>query len=353
MNAKDIKLKKLVKILLITAAVSLVLLGIVVPVFNIPAYFRGEQLAFGVISSKTFEVNISKTFAIDGLSTIEADMYFSDILVETNKNDKISLSYTGSFVGEEMIDEPYLLISESSDGLQIKSAFRSGFNTGNSTLILKLSIPENKLKDLKLGTSSGKITVSGSPSENLVLDASSGKISLDGFRGIRLSTDSSSGNHEIFNIEVDDLNMSSTSGDITVHSGTLVQSRIKASSGDVSLEKTSSADLKIDLTSGRANLEKYSGNLDFSSSSGSLTASFESVDNELRVNSTSGDITLFLNSDAGFILDAETSSGDIDIDFPVTMEGKFDKDNFQGSVADGRGLVSIDTSSGDITINKK
>lgn len=334
MNAKNIKLNKLVKILSIMAAVSIVLLGIVVPVFDIPAYFRGEQLAFGVISPKTFDVNMSETFAINDLSSLEVDMYFSDIFVETNKNDKITLSYTGSIVSGEMIDEPHLLISESSDGLQIKSAFRSGLNTGNSTLILKLSIPENKLKDLKLETSSGYISVSGSPSENMILDTSSGKISLDGFRAKRLSTDSSSGNHEISNIEVETLNMSS-------------------SSGNISVKKTSSTKLKMNLTSGRAKLESYSGNLDFSSSSGSLMASFESVDNEVRTKSTSGDITLFFDSDAGFILDAETSSGDIDIDFPVTMEGNFDKDNFQGSVADGRGLVSIHTSSGDITINKK
>jgi Toastrack DUF4097 len=353
MNVKDIKLKKLVKIFSIMAAVSLVLLGIVVLVFDIPAYFRGEQLAYGVKSGKTIDVNMSETFDIDGISSIEADMYFSDILVETNSSDKITLSYVGSFVSGEMIDKPHLLISESSDGLQIKSAFRSGFNTGNSTLVLKLSIPEKLLKELQLGTSSGDIILSGSPSENLILDTASGKISLDGYRGKQLSTDSSSGDHEIFNIEVDALNISSTSGDVTVHSGKLVQSIINTSSGDVTLEKTSSANLKIDLTSGRAKLEKYSGNLDFSSSSGSLMASFESVGNEIRANSSSGDITLIFDADDGFTLNADTSSGDIDIEFPVTMTGNFDKDQFQGSVADGGGRVSIDTSSGDITIKKK
>ncbi len=353
MKLKDIKLKKLVKILIITAAISIMLLGLVVWLFNIPAYIRGEKGPYTLTPENSISVNVNKTYEIEDITSIDADLQFSDIDVVVTDGDKVSFVYSGLVSSKPEFKEPYLVFNKTMGKLQIKTTFKTGYSIGNSTVILKLSIPRNRLKELQLSTSSGDVTVFGSVASELVINTSSGKIAVDGFSGEGVSTDSSSGSHDLINLDVKYLGVSSSSGKVSIDESQSIKSIVDTSSGDVLIGQFFSSNSTIDTTSGQVNIDDYSGNLNFSSSSGTLYVSFGEEGDEIIADTSSGDVHMFFGSDSGFKIESETSSGSFDINFPLTLDGDYNKDNIHGLVGDGIGLVKINTSSGDITIKER
>jgi DUF4097 and DUF4098 domain-containing protein YvlB len=64
----------------------------------------------------------------------------------------------------------------------------------------------------------------------------------------------------------------------------------------------------------------------------------------------SGSITVRLPGDAAFALDAESRSGGITVDHPLTVQGKISKRHIRGEVRGGGPLLRIDTGSGSIRV---
>jgi DUF4097 and DUF4098 domain-containing protein YvlB len=69
-----------------------------------------------------------------------------------------------------------------------------------------------------------------------------------------------------------------------------------------------------------------------------------------KLETGSGDISLQLGSSAHFNLDAETGSGSVKTDLPLTMRGSMDKHHIVGTVNGGGPTIKAQTGSGDIHI---
>jgi Toastrack DUF4097 len=353
MKLKDIKLKKLIEILIITAAVSIMLLGLVIWIFNIPAYLRGEKGPHAMTPENSVTVNLNKTYEIENITSIDADLGFSDIDVIVNDGDTVSFVYSGSLISNPEFKEPFLIFRESMGRLTIETTFTGNYNISNSTVVLKLSIPADKLKELKLRASSGDITVFGDAAEKLIIDTSSGEIAVNGLSGESLTADSSSGDQNFINLELKSLDVSSSSGDISLNNSTAAKAYYSTSSGEIIADEFNSEACRVETTSGNVQMDNYSGNLNFSSSSGLLDVIFGEEGDEIIADTSSGDVMMTFAENAGFNIRMETSSGDFNIDFPLTLEGDYNDDSINGRIGDGEGLVRISTSSGDITIKSK
>ena len=69
----------------------------------------------------------------------------------------------------------------------------------------------------------------------------------------------------------------------------------------------------------------------------------------------SGTVHLNLPASVGAVFSVETFSGDIDSDFPVTMQpgqGRTSQDRFEFTIGDGKARISAETFSGKIIINR-
>jgi DUF4097 and DUF4098 domain-containing protein YvlB len=69
------------------------------------------------------------------------------------------------------------------------------------------------------------------------------------------------------------------------------------------------------------------------------------------LHSGSGTIRIDLPENAAFNIDASTSSGSIDVDHPVTVQGRISKRWLKGSVRGGGPRVTVETGSGSIHVN--
>jgi hypothetical protein len=113
------------------------------------------------------------------------------------------------------------------------------------------------------------------------------------------------------------------------------------SAGDV-VAGTGSGDIKLENVQGAVKAETGSGSLEIS---GQPTAPW-------KLETGSGEISLRLGNNARFTLDAETGSGSVKSDPPLTMttHGSIDKHHVSGTVNGGGPTIKAETGSGDIHI---
>ena len=81
-------------------------------IFNIPAYIRGEKGPNGLTSENSTSINMNKTYEIDDITSIDANLQFSDIDVLVTDGDTISFVYSGSISSKPEFKEPYLVFNE-------------------------------------------------------------------------------------------------------------------------------------------------------------------------------------------------------------------------------------------------
>ena len=196
-------------------------------------------------------------------------------------------------------------------------------------------------------TGSGSVQIAG-VSGNVEAHSGSGSVtSKDLGSGFRASTGSGS-------ITVDGVNGafhgSSGSGSIRATGiGSAITAR--TSSGSIDIAQTGSGRVEASSSSGSVRLRGVRGGLDASTSSGGLTIHGE-LAGDWRISASSGSVNINLPQNQGFELDANSSSGSIDVDFPVTVTGKVGRRTLRGTAQGGGPLLHVRTSSGGISILK-
>ena len=121
-------------------------------------------------------------------------------------------------------------------------------------------------------------------------------------------------------------------------------------SGSIYLRQTAPGDVHVDTGSGSTELVGVAGAVEADSGSGRIAV--QGVQQgRWKLDSGSGSISVDLPDDAAFRLDAESNSGSIVVDHPLTLQGKVSKKHVQGEVRGGGPLLRIDTGSGQIRVH--
>jgi DUF4097 and DUF4098 domain-containing protein YvlB len=197
---------------------------------------------------------------------------------------------------------------------------------------------------------------------HLSTETGSGDQHVDGIQaGLRAQT--GSGNLTLANLSGEvrgesgsgDIDISNSNGRVYVStgSGNIRTSRIAGAfigtsgSGDIHLDETAAGEVKLETGSGNVVAKGVNGPLSASTGSGDVDVSGDQR-GEWALTAGSGNVRVHFNGEPSFDLDAETSSGSIDANFPITMQGNFRKNRLQGKVRNGGNLVRVRTGSGDI-----
>jgi hypothetical protein len=123
----------------------------------------------------------------------------------------------------------------------------------------------------------------------------------------------------------------------------------KTGSGGIEITQTGRGDVAVSSSSGTVRVRGVRGGVDASTSSGGLHIAGEMAA-DWRLSASSGHVTVDLPRDQRFDLDANSTSGRIDLDFPVTVTGRVERRSIRGPVGGGGPLLRVRTSSGGISI---
>lgn len=179
----------------------------------------------------------------------------------------------------------------------------------------------------------------------LVAESGSGDLQLSNLNGtVRAHTGSGS-------VRADRLGAGSR---LETGSGTIEATNLQGSttlqtgSGDLHAQLSSPGDVIASTGSGSISLTNVQGAVKAETGSGSLEINGQPT-SPWKLQTGSGDITLRIGN-AHFTLDAETGSGSVKSDLPLTMRGAMDKHHVSGTVNGGGPIIKAQTGSGDIHI---
>jgi DUF4097 and DUF4098 domain-containing protein YvlB len=195
-------------------------------------------------------------------------------------------------------------------------------------------------------------------------ESGSGDQSVDGISG-PADASSGSGNARLSNIG-GETRVHTGSGDIELNAihgparAAAGSGRIRAigiaggltassGSGSVKLEQTAAGDVEIGTGSGDVEIKGAKGAVKVQTGSGSITAQGEPA-GDWRLHTGSGNVSVELPQQASFNLVARTSSGSIDSNREIAVQGKLSPRELQGKVGGGGPTVDLSTSSGSIQI---
>jgi hypothetical protein len=120
-------------------------------------------------------------------------------------------------------------------------------------------------------------------------------------------------------------------------------------SGRITMSQTAPGDVRVSTGSGGSELTGVVGAVRASAGSGRITVEGR-MTGDWDLHTGSGGIRVALPADAAFDIDAESNSGGLDIEHPVTVQGRISKRRITGEVRGGGPLLKIDTGSGGVSV---
>lgn len=212
---------------------------------------------------------------------------------------------------------------------------------------LRITVPSGKRVAVYLAV--GKVSVTNVDGD-LWVDAASAPVTTSGTRG-ELNVDVGSGTVKVTQAR-GELSVDTGSGSVSVSDIRGEKLSIDTGSGDVNASDIRSNDLSIDTGSGDIEVTGLvAPQLSLETGSGSVTADVQGEIWNVNVETGSGDVALKLPPTLGADVDIETSSGDIETDFSVSVT-RHARDHLTGRIGDGRGKIAVETGSGGIKLIK-
>jgi hypothetical protein len=275
---------------------------------------------------------------------LELDLGAGDVEIRTAAGPDVQVELTqyGIWQGDP------LATSQLGDRVLIRNEARSrafGLCFGRCGQSYAITAPADV--HLLVHTSSGDISIAGATGE-VVLASSSGDVTANDIaNGIVIT--SSSGDVKLNRIG-GRLEVQTSSGEVQLDQGQVVDANVHTSSGDIELEgvagalmlASSSGELTVrNAQNGRLNLQTGSGEIDYT---GDLAG-------DSTITTSSGDVELHLPADSSFVLEASTSSGDLESEFEL-RDRQQSEQALSGSAGAGGAVLKIATGSGSVSIER-
>lgn len=309
----NFNIKKVIKI-----AVLLVVISIGLSLISAKIHGTSIFEAYEASSTLNGKGNIDeiKEFNINSISKVFVDTVSSDVNIILSKDNTIKVHFHGT--ASEMSSAPKLETSLSGDKLEISIKYpkqiMSMFNFSLDTK-LDVYIPEKYKKSMSIETVSGEVIIDKFEAENFKVHT--------------------------------------TSGDVDINSIVANITDFNSVSGSINLKELSAKSNGFYTTSGDIKIEAITGDIKADTVSGSIIALYKEFNNDIDVETVSGDVDLSLPQASEFKVDFSTTSGELDNDFPIVITGKVDKRDVKGTVGNGKRTIKIETVSGDAAINRK
>jgi hypothetical protein len=232
---------------------------------------------------------------------------------------------------------------ESSSGRRVRISDAGGGLVASADLRIRVPVGRSVAVYLAVG----EVTVSNVDGE-LILDTGSAPIRTSGTRG-SLEIDVGSGRVQVTEAE-GDVSIDTGSGSVTVTGVRGDALQIDTGSGSVTASGVSVDDLSVDTGSGGIEVTSTSARqILIDTGSGSVKLTLTANPDDVTIDTGSGSVTVTVPASFGAEVDLETSSGGIELDFPVTTN-RIERDHLQGVIGSGNGRLTIDTGSGSIRI---
>ncbi len=276
---------------------------------------------------KEFDVNPG------GLLTLDSDR--GSVLVETNANNKVSVRVTlkadtrDKDRAKEIFEDFDIDFDQDGDNITIEADYKRGsnfrgWNKNNIHVEFLISVPEKY--NLDIVTGGGSITVDNLEGD-IEASTSGGSLNFEQIKG-SVHGRTSGGS----------INLKKCEGFADV----------KTSGGSINIGHVK-GDVDARTSGGSIDVNEVLGMIDASTSGGSVTAHITGQPtDDCRLTTSGGSVNVYMNEEVNVTLDAKTSAGYVETDFPITVKGKLKKSMLRGEINGGGPELYLRTSGGNI-----
>jgi DUF4097 and DUF4098 domain-containing protein YvlB len=185
-------------------------------------------------------------------------------------------------------------------------------------------------------TASGSVTCENLRNGSVNMDSSSGSVRLSNAAGITsCEMHTSSGRAAAEWVQAQDIRIGSTSGSVELRDARAQSIDMRGASGRVEGR---------DLTCSRLNAESASGGVSIEFSPAAP------ADVTATIGSISGGVSVVAPRNFAGRIEMSTTSGSVQSDLPVTVQGKMSNKHLSGTVGSGSGSLTLRTTSGSVNV---
>jgi hypothetical protein len=288
------------------------------------------------VASASVQGTFQRTYQVTGSVDLEVLTHSGDIIVRGGPAGTVSVSgkiHVGNYFFDLGISGRRADVQELEKNPPIRQTGNSiridYVNMRNISIDYEITVPQDTRVRTRTGSGDQTLeTLTGT----FDLESGSGDMRLRDLNGeVHLHTGSG------------DVEGRNVSGAITARAG----------SGDINIEQSAKGDVDVQTGSGNIELRGLEGGLHAEAGSGDLSVEAARVA-PWQIRTGSGNVRVHLPSDAAFNLEANTSSGSVIVDQPVTMtvQGRVQESRkaINGTVRGGGPLLAVHTGSGDVHI---
>lgn len=250
---------------------------------------------FGSSNMTSTTIDNERFASIDGIDNVTISSSFIDIKVTAEDRDDVRVNYSGTIISNVI---PTLEIERKSNSLNIKleTGKTNNYSVTNSDVVLEVLVPKSYNKSINILNSSGNISIKSIVGSNLNASTSSGSIN---FKDIKANL------------------------------------------------------LKLSTSSGSVKIEDSIGEIQVSTSSGSVVLDIdeEENNNDITVSTSSGSVNIELPDNASYKIKGSSSSGRYTASKNMLVEEN-EKGNFKSTIGAGKSSIKINTSSGSVRFSE-
>ncbi|MCO1603790.1 DUF4097 family beta strand repeat-containing protein [Desulfosporosinus nitroreducens] len=283
-------------------------------------------LGLGVLSSYR-EIKEEKCFTMEEINEIQVTMSSAPVhIIRTKASKEVKVQLHG----------------------KAKQEIKLAAEIDNKTVVVgakrkyELPIPEDLFLDIYIPEEYGG---------NLSIKTSAGIVKLDSFNLASFILNTSSGGLEAEQLNAEKVSINTSSGKLKIKRLDVAELKIKGSSSEINIDECITKEARMEISSGSVTLKNSSGNFDLKGTAGDVLIAHKEFENQnINIETTAGNVTLELPETAEFLVEAKTSSGKFQSDFPINTT---DKKDIKGQIGTKDNKISLKTSSGSINILKK
>lgn len=310
-------------------------------------------VAFTSAAYAEVEGHFERTLKVSGHVDLDVQSGSGDITVHSGDSSSVVIKghiragnswFSGGYSAEERVKRLEQNPPIEQNGNNIRVGRIQDQALRNVSISYDVTVPKDTSVQSHTGSGNQHVSDVNGP---VRANTGSGNVIISGI-GAEVRANTGSGNLEIRNIQ--GRTYAETGSGNTVATGIAGGFDARAGSGDITFEQTASGSVRAETGSGNIHLRNVSGGLEAGAGSGDVEVQGKMA-SDWRIHTGSGEVDVKLPSDAKFNINAQSSSGSVEVHHPVTMQGVLKKNHIEGTVNGGGTMLQVSTGSGTIRVD--
>lgn len=200
------------------------------------------------------------------------------------------------------------------------------FDFFSPSLLLKVYVPEQQYRSLKISSDNGKINVDHLNAKEIYLSSSNGQLEMNDLSGLKLVGEVDNGKINAENLQIDD------------------GINVKSNNGTIELKHVAASLINTETDNGKIMLDEVEGEIIGKTNNGRILLSVKDLDRSIELESDNGSIKI--------VAEKEPVNARFEVKVDNGKVNLFDKYNGSTIIGNGDNLIKLTTSNGKVSVTK-